>query len=174
MYYVYHLIDPRDAKVFYVGKGKGTRVHHHEREAAAGIYSRKCNLIRDIMASGHQVGKLIVARFDDELLAYAAEKAEIAQIGLENLTNVYPGGIYWEPRTLPEKQPFKWTVSRLTDIAPKMARALGLIATTGGLVACGYDITDTILEIAGQMIRDTGKAAFNTAMNNQGLKINLA
>ncbi len=28
-YYVYTLIDPRDNKIFYVGKGKGNRVFYH-------------------------------------------------------------------------------------------------------------------------------------------------
>ena len=29
-YYVYCLIDPRDSKIFYVGKGKGNRVFQYE------------------------------------------------------------------------------------------------------------------------------------------------
>ncbi|MCF6276650.1 MAG: GIY-YIG nuclease family protein [Candidatus Magasanikbacteria bacterium] len=28
-YYVYFLIDPKNNKVFYVGKGKGNRINHH-------------------------------------------------------------------------------------------------------------------------------------------------
>ncbi len=32
-YYVYLLIDPRDDKIFYVGKGYGNRVFYHINEA---------------------------------------------------------------------------------------------------------------------------------------------
>lgn len=40
-FFVYDLIDQRDGGVFYVGKGKGNRPFHHEREALAGKRSRK-------------------------------------------------------------------------------------------------------------------------------------
>ena len=33
-FYVYELIDPRDGKVFYIGKGQGRRIYGHEAEAA--------------------------------------------------------------------------------------------------------------------------------------------
>ena len=32
-YYVYALVDPRNQKVFYIGKGKGDRVSNHIDEA---------------------------------------------------------------------------------------------------------------------------------------------
>ena len=30
-YYIYKLIDPRTGKPFYIGKGKGNRLHQHEK-----------------------------------------------------------------------------------------------------------------------------------------------
>ena len=33
-YYVYHLIDPRDDSVFYVGKGQGNRSFSEEKKRA--------------------------------------------------------------------------------------------------------------------------------------------
>lgn len=80
-YYVYELVDPRDDSVFYVGKGCGKRVDSHEKEARAGIASKKCDRIRAIRQSGQAVGKRIVARFDDERLAYAHESMLIERHG---------------------------------------------------------------------------------------------
>jgi len=91
-YYVYELIDPRTDEVFYVGKGQRNRYAYHRREAISGKYSRKCLLIRDIIAFGLEYKHRIVARFVDEAEAYAFEKRHVASFGLANLTNVAPGG----------------------------------------------------------------------------------
>lgn len=91
-FYVYELSDPRDDSVFYVGKGKGSRINCHETEARSGRVSRKCDRIREIEASGLTVGKRKVKHFADEQAAYDHEEALIAQYGLANLTNVAPGG----------------------------------------------------------------------------------
>ena len=32
-YYVYALIDPRDNRIFYIGKGKGNRIFQHAKDA---------------------------------------------------------------------------------------------------------------------------------------------
>jgi hypothetical protein len=91
-WYVYELIDPRIDKPFYVGKGTGSRIDHHEKEAAKGVCSRKCNLIRELHKNNLVVGKKKIAFFNDEEEAYAFEESHIASIGLKNLTNVMPGG----------------------------------------------------------------------------------
>lgn len=90
-YYVYELRDPRCGSVFYVGKGKGSRIDQHEREAQAGRQSRKCQRIRDIEAAGNRVVKR-VKHFTDEQDALDFEAEHIASFGLANLTNVVPGG----------------------------------------------------------------------------------
>lgn len=92
MFYVYELFDPRTGTTFYVGKGCRDRMHAHEREAARGVRSRKCDKIRELRAAGLEVGKRKVAEFDDEQAAYDFETDAIASIGLEKLTNVFPGG----------------------------------------------------------------------------------
>lgn len=92
MYYVYELIDPRDRRPFYIGKGTGRRKHMHVRDARAGKIGKKCERIREIIAAGLNVGVAIVREFDDEAAAYAFERRRIAKLGLSNLTNIAPGG----------------------------------------------------------------------------------
>jgi len=81
-YYVYELIDPRNNKVFYVGKGKGKRVFEHEKEAIKGSMHRKCVLIREILNSNLKVINKIVKYFDEEQKAYDYEVKLISKIGL--------------------------------------------------------------------------------------------
>ena len=40
-YYVYGLIDPRNRKIFYIGKGTGNRIFEHERESQGKPESEK-------------------------------------------------------------------------------------------------------------------------------------
>jgi hypothetical protein len=91
-FYVYELVDPRDQSVFYVGKGKDRRMFQHASEARGGKRGLKCDRIRQIYASGHVLVEREVARFLDEDDAYNFEADLIADYGLENLTNVIPGG----------------------------------------------------------------------------------
>lgn len=92
MYYVYELADPRTKKVFYVGKGKNARIDDHEYEARQGRQSAKCEVIRSIEANGLSVIKRKVETFHDEQEAYDFEAALICQYGIDNLTNIAPGG----------------------------------------------------------------------------------
>lgn len=91
-YYVYELVDPRTNTVFYVGKGKKSRVKAHEVEAKKGVSSLKCDRIREIWADGFEVTNVRVASFSDEQDAYDFEAARICEYGLNNLTNIAPGG----------------------------------------------------------------------------------
>lgn len=92
MFYVYELFDPADGAVFYVGKGKDDRVGDHEREARRGVVHPKCDRIRKIWARKAEVGRRIVQEFQDESAAYEFEASLIARYGIENLTNIGPGG----------------------------------------------------------------------------------
>lgn len=91
-FYVYELVDPRDGAVFYVGKGKGPRMHQHEKEARAGRSGRKAEKIREIEASGLSVIKRKVATFGNAADALRREAELINEYGLASLTNVMPGG----------------------------------------------------------------------------------
>jgi hypothetical protein len=90
-YYVYKLVDPRDGKPFYVGKGKGRRCFSHEMEARRGVVGPKCDKIREIIAAGRGVEFIRVKEFKVESQAYAYERELIHEIGIENLTNSWPG-----------------------------------------------------------------------------------
>lgn len=89
-WYVYELIDPRDGRPFYVGKGSGDRVSAHEGEARRQVCSEKCNRIRAIWSAELTVRRQIVAHFWDEAAAYRHEADRISWYG--GLTNIAPGG----------------------------------------------------------------------------------
>lgn len=93
-WYVYELVDPRNLEVFYVGKGSGNRINAHENEAlkAEEVCSKKIRKIKDIWFSGNQVIKRKIAYFKRESCAYSFEADHIAFYGLDNLTNLAPGG----------------------------------------------------------------------------------
>ena len=92
MFYVYALIDPRNNKPFYIGKGKGNRINQHEREAKSNKFSHKLNVIRAIWADGLSVKKKILKYFELEDDAYSHEIKLIKRIGLKNLSNHSAGG----------------------------------------------------------------------------------
>ena len=84
-YYVYLYVDPRDGKVFYIGKGKGERCLDHLFEDDD---HPKVRRIRDIFAAGLEPRIEILAhglRTAQE--AYNIEAAAIGLLGLDNLTN---------------------------------------------------------------------------------------
>lgn len=81
-YYVYALVDPRDKKIFYVGKGIGNRWYHHITDAnktPAEIATLKLKTIQDIHAAGKSVEIYIVRHgIENEKTAYEIEAAVIS------------------------------------------------------------------------------------------------
>ena len=75
--YVYALVDPRNNKIFYIGKGTGDRVFQHEIESTTDIENNKLNHIRDIKESKNEVKRYIVLYGLSECEAFAAESALI-------------------------------------------------------------------------------------------------
>lgn len=86
-WYVYALQDPRDGRLFYIGKGRGNRVFQHA-QAALGAQqdhemSPKIELITAIHASGRQVGTYILRHgISSESAAYDVEAAVIDALQL--------------------------------------------------------------------------------------------
>lgn len=89
--YVYMLAYPESmgGAPFYVGKGIGDRINHHEEEARSGVQSRKCGVIRETWGNGEEVSKTILAFFDTKLEALRYEASLIDS--MEGLSNVASG-----------------------------------------------------------------------------------
>lgn len=93
-YYVYALIDPRDNKPFYVGKGKENRVFAHVDEALeTSNETDKLDLIRGIKDEGYKVDQVILRHGLDENTAFIIEASllDFASYFKFDLTNLVLG-----------------------------------------------------------------------------------
>ena len=95
-YYVYVLSRPCGTP-FYVGKGVGDRVFHHEREAInTTLRSHKLNTLRALHSAGHDVGYTVeVMASEAEALARERELIQMHGrhcLGTGCLTNMTDGG----------------------------------------------------------------------------------
>ena len=87
-YYVYAYYDPRDGKLFYIGKGKENRLFAHLHDQSENAKSRR---IAEIYESGKEpiIEVLRYGLTDNE--AGLVEAACIDLVGLKNLTNQVAG-----------------------------------------------------------------------------------
>ena len=84
-HYVYLYVDPRDGKVFYIGKGKGERCLDHLYEDDD---HPKVKRVREIFAAGLEPRiEMLAHGLGTEQEAYNIESAAIGLLGLEHLTN---------------------------------------------------------------------------------------
>ncbi len=100
--YVYALVDPRDNRIFYVGKGTGNRVYQHTQSALANdSQSLKLSTIREIKDLGLDVEYYIIRHNLTEQEAYLVESSIIDLLtypafNKENtLTNIVSGHHQW-------------------------------------------------------------------------------
>jgi len=100
MYYIYQIVDPRNNKPFYIGKGTGRRAKTHLWEIPETRNVYKENKIAAIRKAGFEpVIEYIAENIIDEQLAYDIEKILIAKYGRKGyddggiLTNVCPDNL---------------------------------------------------------------------------------
>ena len=101
--YVYILIDPRNNKIFYVGKGTGNRVFAHVNDSVETEHeSDKLNMIRVIRSQGLEVKQYIVRHGLDEDDALTVESTLIDFLtfpdfsDLATITNKVSGHHQWD------------------------------------------------------------------------------
>lgn len=86
-YYIYK--DPRNNRIFYVGKGKGNRAFSHLNEVAA---NPKNIYIRELLDAGFEpVIEILVHGLENEEVALRVESSIIDLLGIHNLTNMNKG-----------------------------------------------------------------------------------
>ena len=92
-YYVYRLIDPRNGRTFYVGKGKGNRVFEHIKCALkenAAKENLKYKIIKEIKAAGLDVLHIIHRHGLTEKEAFIVESSVMdCYDGLSNIQGGY-------------------------------------------------------------------------------------
>lgn len=103
-FYVYRLVDPRNGKTFYVGKGKGNRVFEHANAVDFSFYKNsvirptednddpaKIRIIAEIKRKGLEVIHIIQRWGMSDSTALEVESAFIDYFGLEHLSNKQKG-----------------------------------------------------------------------------------
>ena len=102
-YYVYALVDPRDNKIFYIGKGLGDRVFQHAEAALSeNDKSYKLDTIREIIKEGKQVAYYILRHKLTEDTALIVESTLIDMLTYKSfnkknqLTNIVAGHHQWD------------------------------------------------------------------------------
>lgn len=103
-YYVYCLVDPRDRKIFYIGKGCGDRVYAHACNALEDYEAStdKIDKIREIIDAGYTVRHYIIRHKLSEEDAFTVESVLIDLLTYEDfntdslLTNIVAGHHQWD------------------------------------------------------------------------------
>jgi len=152
-YYVYHLIDPRDNFIFYVGKGSGNRIKQHISDAKAGKVqnAEKHRRIEDIHKAGLNVVELIVADNLTEDHAFIIERGMIQDMKHNGITNI-ANGFMTNAEKCPEQAKALIKMTKPFDVWVKTIgdyRRKAVIAVSGSLEAFYKDRMDFLNMVVG-------------------------
>jgi len=101
-FYVYALIDPRDNKAFYIGKGVNKRAAAHWRDMERGVNRAKAERLMAIKGARQKVRIDILVDSLTNDQAFQLEQAFIRTIGFSTLTNILVGASTETTRLLEE------------------------------------------------------------------------
>jgi hypothetical protein len=90
-FYVYGLVDPRDKKIFYVGKASANNRAFDHLKASASESDKSSKIAEIRAAKSEPLVEILRYGLESESLALEVEAAIIDAIGLENLTNAVRG-----------------------------------------------------------------------------------
>lgn len=147
-YYVYLLIDPRDGAVFYVGKGKGGRMHAHEAEVKAcrAPMGPKATRIASILRSGFRVDAVVLVDGLAEPDAYRTEKGWITALADHGLTNISGGHLWGKELAQAKAQDLLSRIRPFAEwIQTPMARSREVAAVFGSPEAAYLRMVDALV-----------------------------
>jgi len=94
-YYTYELIDPRNNKPFYIGKGKKQRMYYHYNTIKNNktlINKHLENKLKQLLKEKLEPIYIKILKSNDEKLCLQKEEELIKKIGIDNLCNLTYGG----------------------------------------------------------------------------------
>ena len=153
-YYVYALVDPRDKRIFYIGKGQGDRLFQHSEAAVEGDeQTLKLNTIRSIIKEGLQVEYFVLRHNLTEEAAYLVESALIDMLtypgfNSENqLTNLVAGHHQWDEgiKSVEELNSI-YDCEKIVNGEPGRLLLVSLNKTYNQTCACGVHLRPDIYE----------------------------
>lgn len=172
-YYTYQLVDPRDGKPFYIGKGKDKRMLAHLKESG---HSKKHKRIQEIRDAGLEPLCEVVKHFKSEDAAYRHEMRLIKKIGRSNLTNLTDGGkgapAWVQGRKDPELELDKVQISLWALMSKKTAgfTLQPVIRFCGACIPIDDVHVDKLREAATKAINKRGLDWSNEIARKEGVK----
>jgi DNA-binding CsgD family transcriptional regulator len=162
-FYIYSFNDPRTNLPYYIGKGKNQRWYdhfkdHYFRNPKNPYKARKIKKLQSLGYEPEKHVKFLGANLSEEL-AYELEDLVVSEIGLENLTNITPGGVgVFNRGPLPDNMKNKMSEAFKGERAPKaklneqQAGEIKWLAKFSGWN--GQEISNIVGQVSPESVRD--------------------